>query len=164
MGHQRCADPARAGAGQFLGLYQTVEQGEGIACAAEFLRIVEAEHTGLRRLAVQLARQFARGFPLVDVGSDFLCDEGADAVADRLVAFVIERRARPPLVEQGRFHGFLPIIPAALAPPPYVTLNLVQGLFLRKAQPSNSNSKPLDLLVFRNLRACRAMDPEPSSG
>ena len=58
----------------------------------------------------------------------------------------------------------LPIIPAALAPPPYVTLNLVQGLFLRKAQPSNSNSKPLDLLVFRNLRACRAMDPEPSSG
>ena len=90
-----------------------MEQGEGIAGAAELLGIVEAENPRLGRLAVQIARQFAGGFPFIDMGGDFLRDEPAHRVADRLVAFIVMRRARTPLVEQRRFHRASPRASAA---------------------------------------------------
>ena len=106
VGHQRRGQPARADAGQLLRLGQRVEDVEAVAVAAVFLRVAEAQDAGGGGLAVEFAGELAGVLPRVDVGRDLARDEGADRVGDGRVGFVVEGRARAPVVEDG--HCALP--------------------------------------------------------
>jgi hypothetical protein len=57
----------------------------GTALAAELLGELEAEEAELGAAPVELAGEFARRLPLVDVGRDLLDDEATDRLAQLLV-------------------------------------------------------------------------------
>ena len=97
--HQRRAEPARADRRQFLGQDQTVEIVEAFRMAAILLGVAQAKDACVGSLLVQFARQFAFGFPAVDMRRDLAADEAADALRQRLMGFVIIGRARAPVVE-----------------------------------------------------------------
>ena len=91
MCQQRRAKPAGTDRSKLLGLRQRMENVEAVGMPAEFLRVVEPQDAGLGSLFVEVARQFALGFPAIDVRCHFLRDEAAHALRHGLVAFVIIR-------------------------------------------------------------------------
>ena len=87
-------DAARAArARQLLDPDRVVEVGPALAAVA--LGELEAEEAELGAAAVELAREFARRLPLVDVRRDLLADEAPDRLAQLLVLGVERRRDGP---------------------------------------------------------------------
>ena len=82
-----------AGAGQLLDPDRVVQV--GAALAAVLLGELQPEEAELGAAAVELAGEFARRLPLVDVGRDLLGDEAADGLAQLLVLLAEGRQGRP---------------------------------------------------------------------
>jgi hypothetical protein len=64
----------------------------GAALAAQLLRELQPEEAELGAAAVELAREFARVLPLVDVRRDLLGDEALDGFPQLLVLFAEGRK------------------------------------------------------------------------
>ena len=102
MGVEAGGDAAgAAGAGQLLDPDRVVQV--GAALAAELLGELEAEEAELGAAGVELAGEFARRLPLVDVGRDLLDDEAADRLAQLLVLLAEwrQRGARSRVLDYG---------------------------------------------------------------
>src|SRR3954454_22128846 len=109
MGVEPRGDPAGAArAGQLLDPDRVVQV--GAARAAVLLRELEAEEAELGAALVELAGEFARLLPLVDVGGDLLGDEAADGLPQLLV-LLAERgkgRAGAAVLDDGHAAASLP--------------------------------------------------------
>ncbi len=90
-----------AGARQLLDPDRVVQV--GAALAAELLGELEAEEAELGAAGVELAGEFARRLPLVDVGGDLLDDEATDRLAQLLVLLAERRQdgSRPVVLDYG---------------------------------------------------------------
>ena len=82
-----------ARAGQLLDPDRVVQV--GAALAAVGLGELQPEEAELGAALVELAGEFARRLPLVDVGRDLLLDEAADRLAQLLVLLAEGRQGRP---------------------------------------------------------------------
>jgi hypothetical protein len=99
MRHKRCAKPARTNRCQLLGLRQAVEYVEAFAMPAIFFGVAQTEDASLRRFLMERTRQFAFNLPTVNMRRYFTFNKPADGLRQRLMAFLIIRRTRAPIVK-----------------------------------------------------------------